>query len=93
MRNKGAKVAEKYELAEKKLKQKLAQPNFDPSGPEAKFIDTLPDVFRVTKKKTVNRRVVDVYQHYYRALSQSGPRPPRKVEKEDLQDRKEALAS
>ena len=90
---KGAKVAEKYELAEKKLKQKLAQPNFNPSGPEAKFIDTLPDVFRVTKKKTVNRRVVDVYQHYYRALSQSGPRPPRKVEKEDLQDRKEALAS
>ncbi len=87
------KVAQKYDCVEESIKPMLNHPNFAPTYEERRFLDTLPDVFRVTKKRTVSRDVVNVYEHYLKAMKTSGAHAPSEGLKEDLQDQKEALMS
>lgn len=85
--------SQRYERIGEIIRLKLTDPNFVPSYAEKRFLDTLPDICRVTKKPIVSREVVNVYSHYLRCMNSGGLKTPRKTWLEAPEILKEALAS
>ena len=80
----------RYEKIAEIIKPKLKEPNFVPTYEERRFLDTLPDVCRVTKKNLVSRAVVDVYRHYSLLTNTNGDFSPSNSVTEDPNSLKEA---
>ena len=85
--------SQRYEKIAELLKPRLNERNFVPTYEERRFLDTLPDVCRVTKKSLVSREVVNVYRHWLLTTSENGGNPPSRLVLEDPESIEEAIFS